>query len=369
MSLALYRRHLPSCPHKAKHRRFNKCKCPIWVQGSLGGEYVRKSLDVASWTAASERVHEWEAGGTIGAIRQEIPSIAEAIEKYVADAEGRGLNPESVKRIQDVIERRFKNFCNDRGFRHLRQISVDQIRDFRNILVEDYAATSARIRLEYVRAFLRFCVQSNWIRTNPALAVKAPKPRPRAVETFDVDEIDRMLAIAETFNPRGIYGRGNRARIRAMILLLRYSGLRISDAAMLERPQLLGDRVSLRTIKTGSTVWCPLPTVAVDALKACPSEDAKYFFWNGRCLRTSAVKIWETTFARVFELADIPKHKAFIHNFRHSFATDLLARGIPIEDVATLLGNSVRIVEKHYSHFVRARRERLEQRVRQLWAS
>jgi site-specific recombinase XerD len=82
---------------------------------------------------------------------------------------------------------------------------------------------------------------------------------------------------------------------------------------------------------------------------------------------TSAVKIWERTFQRVFELAKIPPGKAFLHNFRHSFATDLLARGIPIEDVAALLRNSVKIVEKHYSHLVKPRRDRLEERVRQLW--
>lgn len=369
MPLTLYRRHLPGCAHKARNRRFNKCKCPIWVQGSLAGEYVRRSLDIASWQAASERVHEWEAAGGIGAIRPEIPSIAEAIEKYISDAEGRGLNPESVKKVRDVIVRRFKSFCDDRGYRQLRQLGVDQIRDFRNILVHDYAATSARIRLEYVRAFFRFCVQSNWLRTNPALVVKTPKPRERAVETFEQPEINRMLAVADSFNPRGIHGKGNRKRIRGMILLLRYSGLRISDAAMLGRQQLVDDKVSLRTIKTGSAVWCPLPKIAVDALQDSPSDNPQYFFWNSRCLRTSAVKIWETTFTRVFELAGIPEEKAFIHNFRHTFATDLLARGVPIEDVAILLGNSVRIVEKHYSHFVLARRERLEQRVRQLWAS
>lgn len=77
--------------------------------------------------------------------------------------------------------------------------------------------------------------------------------------------------------------------------------------------------------------------------------------------------MWERTFQRVYELADIPEHKGFVHNFRHSFATDLLTRGIPLEDVAALLGHSVRIVEKHYAHLVKARRDAIEQRVRTLW--
>jgi site-specific recombinase XerD len=114
-------------------------------------------------------------------------------------------------------------------------------------------------------------------------------------------------------------------------------------------------------------VWCPLPKHAVEALHASPSDNPRYFFWNGESRPTSAVKVWEGTFQRVFELAQTPEHKAFIHNFRHSFATDLLTHGIPIEDVAALLGNSVKIVEKHYAHLVKARRERLEHRVRELW--
>ena len=47
--------------------------------------------------------------------------------------------------------------------------------------------------------------------------------------------------------------------------------------------------------------------------------------------------------------------------FRHTFATDLLSRGIPIEDVSVLLDHrSVRITDAHYSHWVKARRDRLD---------
>ncbi len=57
------------------------------------------------------------------------------------------------------------------------------------------------------------------------------------------------------------------------------------------------------------------------------------------------------------------------HMFRHTVATGLLTRGVPIEDVAILLGHaSPAITAKYYPHFVQARRERLEERVRGLWA-
>ncbi len=45
----------------------------------------------------------------------------------------------------------------------------------------------------------------------------------------------------------------------AMILLLRYSGLRIQDAACLERTRLKDDKLFLYQQKTGTPVYCPLP--------------------------------------------------------------------------------------------------------------
>jgi hypothetical protein len=50
--LHLFRRHYPPCRHTS--RRYRRCNCPLWVQGSLGGEWIKKSLNLTSWEAASE---------------------------------------------------------------------------------------------------------------------------------------------------------------------------------------------------------------------------------------------------------------------------------------------------------------------------
>ena len=49
--LNLYRRRQPPCRHTSRRNR--NCNCPIWVQGSLRGEYLRRALDLRSWAAAS----------------------------------------------------------------------------------------------------------------------------------------------------------------------------------------------------------------------------------------------------------------------------------------------------------------------------
>ena len=160
----------------------------------------------------------------------------------------------------DEAERLFLGFCTKQGYRLLKQLGVDELREFRNSLVKKCAASSAQTRLEYVRGFLRFCQASGWISANPALAVKPPRSDSSPTLPFDEAEIETMLAAADTFTVKGNFGAGNRKRVRSMILLLRYSGLRISDASTLERSRLKGTKLFLYTQKTGTPVWVPLAT-------------------------------------------------------------------------------------------------------------
>lgn len=280
--LTVFRRHTADCeffgkPRNARGSRHCKNRCPLWVQGSLGGEYVRKSLNLEAWEAAAGLVRAWEASGQIGVVRPQIP-LREAVAKYVDDVYARGLSAESVKKLRDAVERLFLGFCAHHGCRLLTHVNVDDIREYRNYLVKKYAASSAQSRLEYVRGFLRFCQHSGWITTNPAAVVKPPRSKSAPTLPFEDEEVARMLEAAETFTSKGVFGAGNKQRVRAMLLLLRYSGLRISDAATLERARVKGTKVFLYTQKTGTAVWVPLPQFVVEALNGSPSHDPRYFF-------------------------------------------------------------------------------------------
>ncbi len=196
-----------------------------------------------------------------------------------------------------------------------------------------------------------------WTSENPALALKAPKLTTKPTLPFTDAEMKKLLAACDEY-------RGDKVRIKAFILVMRYSGLRIGDTIALRRDQLTGNNLFLYTQKTGQPVRVPLPDFVVEALKKI-DNGADHFFWTGKNIR-SAVANWSRYLASVFDLAKV-KH-AHSHRFRDTFATGLLLAGVPIEDVSILLGHSnTRITAKHYSPWVKERQQKLEDRVKQAW--
>jgi site-specific recombinase XerD len=355
--LTIYRRHYSPCKFAARKepRRYRTCHCPIWVQGSLGREYVKQALDQRSWQAAADLVRGWEAAGRVGGQRVQVPTIAEAVEKFLADAEARNLRPASLKKYRRLLEGQFLAYCRTRSATALHRLTVDFIRGFRDSL--HHSPVTRLKKLEILRAFLTFCQASEWIAGNPAKAVKLPRVERPQVRPFTPEEIEALLSACATF-------KGDGDRLRAIILLVRSTGLRIADAVSLTRDRVREGRLFLYTSKTGTPVWCPLPPDVVEVL-ASEQPGQKYFFWSGNGTLKSALESWRR---RLVALADQAGVKdAHFHRFRHTFSVNLLQRGVPVETVATVLGNTPAIVSRHYSAFVESRQKALEEAVKAAW--
>jgi integrase/recombinase XerD len=157
-------------------------------------------------------------------------------------------------------------------------------------------------------------------------------------------------------------------RLRALILLLRYSGLRISDAVGCSADRLRDGKLSLYTAKTGQHVYVPLPAFVADELERTPRVSDRYWFWTGRGTVESARKKWSKALADLF--TDAKVSGGHVHRFRDTMAVELQLAGTPIERVSILLGHSsVRITEKHYNPWNRARQEQTEADVARSWAT
>ena len=364
--LTIYRRHKKVCPHRAEGRKYRRCRCPIWVDGFLGSREVRQSLRLRDWEKAQSLIREWEAEGEETTQNPSGPvTIQAACDQFLQDAHARDLRELTIYKYR-LLFRQLQQFASEQGLRFIREFDVETLRRFRNTWgVRNLTALK---KLEYLRAFLRFAQENEWIQANPARKIKNPKVTQRPTMPFTREEVIRILAACERYpDGQGRTGQENAKRLRALVLLLRYSGLRIQDAATLSRDHIADGKLFLYTAKTGTPVYCPLPDFVVNALEGLPRRN-QYFFWSGASKPKSITGIFQRSIQKLVRLADVPKGHP--HRFRDTFAVEMLLAGIPMERVSALLGHqSIRVTERHYAPWVRARQEQLEADVRRSWAA
>ncbi len=267
--LKVYRRHNPArCSHK--ERTWRRCSCLLWADGTLGGKRYHKTLGTRNWEDARRKIQKIEAEGKDEGPRK---TISDATEAFIRDAEARGLRPPSVYKYK-LLFKQLKAFAESKGLRFISECDVETLRAFRESWInKNY---SARKKLEALRTFFRFIHGSGWLQTNPALGIKAPKVNDPPTLPFTSEEFEKVLAACDK-HPN----RQNRVRLKALVLLLRYSGLRITDAVTLSRQQIKDDVLVLRTAKTGTDVRVPLPPETIDALNAIPRSERLLFLVGG----------------------------------------------------------------------------------------
>lgn len=237
-------------------------------------------------------------------------------------------------------------------------------------------ATSQR-KHHRLTGFFSFCIENDWLDRNPAIRMKRIKVNHRPTDYFTRDEFKRIVDATYAYGDwRGGIDFEHRAvKLRALVLLMRWSGISILDAVTLERERLDGDKLFLYRAKTGVPVCVPLPPHVVEMLKGLPSSNPRYFFWSGNGDPHTARKGWQRSFRILFKGAKILKpdgtpKRCHPHMLRDTFAVELLLAGVPMDQVSLLLGHSsIKVTEKHYAPFVKARQQQLEASAKLAWQS
>lgn len=306
--LTLYKRHGPLC--KQTDRNYKKCKCPMWVQGTLAGEPIRQSLRVRSWEKAEKILLNWQMKLEGVKEQPETVTITSAVADFLKEAKTRNLSEATITKLKVVLEKQFLEYCREKNIKFLTEVAVEDVRKFRATW-KDQPLTAVK-KLERLRSFFRFCVDAGWMPRNPALAVKPPKVPPKATLPFTTEQIEKIVRAADTYletHPKA--GKAYCDKIKALILLMRYSGLRIRDAVCLSRSKIENGRLFLYTQKSGTPVYLPLPPVVLEALAKLPDE---HYFWSGNSNPKAVVGDWQRTFRKLFKIAEVMEHLRMFRN-------------------------------------------------------
>jgi integrase/recombinase XerD len=339
--LKLYRRHLKACKHKAKGRQFGRCGCPIWIQGTLAGEAIRKSLDADTWEKAEDLKRALEEGRNPN---RQPTSFEQASAKFIADLEAQKSAPDTIRKYRLLFSQLKKHGD------LLRDFTFDVLLSVRGEWTES-AATNNK-RLDRLKAFFRFCHDAGWIPNNPAKLIKPAKSYEPMVKPFTPDEQDFLLSKPQT------------RLLRTFVQTLYHSGLRISDCCMLRPQDFDKNRIRRVNQKNKNTVFIPLPPDLKAELDKLPLNGGYYFLQGESEKHYTQTDAWRTILNDAYK-AEMPGFHA--HRFRHTAAVNWLAQGLTMEEVAALLGNSVKVVERHYASFAPVRQQALEAKLAKTW--
>jgi site-specific recombinase XerD len=328
------------------------------ICGMQNGKRVRTSLKTRDLQRAARRLAEMLDDEALGRSRK---TLADAIEAFRAQhAEHAAETQRKYKRVLSFLA----DYCGSAQLRNVDQITVETM--------DGYALWRNKVNwtwikeIEILRQFFAFCIDREWTRKNPARALK----RPRLLEANDVvpftsEEIVRIIAACDGIG-RAKY---ERLRARAMVLLMRYAGLRVSDVVTLSRDQVKGRHLEKRAVKNRRMIRVELHPDVLKALDVLPHPmaaacDSKLFFSSGNASVRSLVKGAQRTLSAVFKRAKVANGHP--HRFRHTLASEILGKGGTIEDAANILADSPATIRRHYAKWTpefQARQDRVTRMV------
>ena len=389
--LTIFKRHTNECiqSHGGKDpgRKYRRCRCAIHAEGHLGGVMYRKALDTSSWTRAEGLARDKEARGTWNdpAGKKQV-TLQEAIHTFMVSVSGPsngnakgtvadirsalvGVNPEWAQRTTRTYNDGLLDWCRDHGYITLQELTLPVLTEYVGPMKCSPTHRSTRIRL--LRRFFRFCEAAGWITKNPAMGLSHPNGKALAVkqkEPFDLKTLPEPGPEWQAII-KYVQAHSSGPRFLALTLLMRHAGLRISDAVMFNVDKIMDDgSIWLRMKKTGEPVSIPMHSELKAALDTIEPNERGYYFSSGASTVKTAADNWRRRFEGVFKVAGI--QGGHPHRFRHTFAVNLLLRGVPIDQVSEALGHSsVKITEKHYLCFVPARRKQISDSLRRAWGA
>ena len=276
MHLFVYTRHSVTCSRR-RDRFWRRCHCPKWIRGFLDGNPIRMSAWTSDGGKAEAKAREMERQflpphPLIGDPTHPAPvevendshrlTIEEAVAAFLDDEKGRQLRNGTTGQSKILLRKQLMPWTQQQGFRYLDELTVSVLTRFRAYWSKDLenCSNTARRKHERLCNFFHFCIRSEWINKNPARLLKPIKLNRVPTGYYTRDEFARIIDATYAYgNWKG--GRDfhhRRARLRALLLLMRWGGLSITDAVTLERDKLTADgKLFLYRAKTGTPVYVP----------------------------------------------------------------------------------------------------------------
>lgn len=385
----VFTRHRDNCPDRNKGGDYHRCSCPKHIYVNDRGQVRRFSAETESWAKAEKQAQEirdaWDPNhAELLRLRAEKEitrlTVAEAAKLYIDDLQTRNMAALTVANAKSLFQSTLAHWIEKENIgrpEEHRLVYLDQLDGA--VLAKwrgewKAAPLTKRNRWSRVRSFFNWFVGTGRLKLNPCIGVRQFSAEEGTTTPLIADQFERLLsAIDKVTVPKNVASKTREAwkpRLRALILLQRWTGLAISDALSLKRSEMVYDSetghwcVDTDRQKTGVPVFVPLPDDVAHELRQVPPEHgthAEYFFLNPANDINSETARWQRRLRDLFTVADLRDEfgkpiRMHSHKLRNTFAALALSVGVPLEHVSKALGHdSIKTTEKSYAKWIKAR--------------
>jgi len=368
--ITIFVRHSADCKY-AGDEFCKRCNCRKHLRWTQNGKQYRQKAGTRSWTGAEEvkrRLEDQLAGRVTTPPDTAGHILRAAYDAFLKGKKVKGISAEAYSKYEREILRLI-TFCEGHDVFTLEAITLGLLTDYKATWPDLYPSSTTRALVQQlIRVFLNYCHGAGWITHVPKLdPVKIDEP---PTMPLSEEEYGRLLnAVPLEFT------NGTAGRVRAIIQLMRWSGLAVRDASCLRSDGLLYSakktyHVTTERQKTGVHVSVPIPTEAAeDILAGALKPSTGYLFYTGTRSKVNFSRARSREISRAFDRAGIHCEGHMVsHRLRDTFAVHLLGKGVAMEDVSKLLGHkSISTTERHYAQWVKGRQDRLDSLVTATW--
>lgn len=232
------------------------------------------------------------------------------------------------------------------------------------------APATTRRKLSSLRAFYKYLIQRNVVKSNPFQGLRGPARVKGLPKVLSVEQVEKLIAAPMAdFNAESEHGEASpfrkysAYRDTAIFELLYGGGLRVSEAAGLPRNSFdFASGIADVKGKGNKRRLCPVGSCCVKAVKEMFEQEGSVFSGDDNhpkktlFLGPHGTPLTSRSIERIMKryVRETGLSRGFTpHSLRHSFATHLLNAGADLRCVQELLGHASLSTTQIYTHVSR----------------
>ena len=280
-------------------------------------------------------------------------SFDKSLSSYMDYIKTTSIKDKQVNVIQSK-NTKFKDYCKSKDIKLLKDVKSEHAFDYiskrsqvkvqsqynsaKESICKKMSASTLNREIGFIKRFFSYCVDMQWIDRNPF----------RALKPFKTDKKKQRFYFTKK-HLNLIFKKGS--KYNDLYTFLLKTGIRSTDAYKLRKKHINGSYLGILMSKTDDFLRIPLSEQILDLIR--PRFKYDFIFpevqsdWQKRECLKQAQSVFDSEFIRANNIN--------LHTFRHTYAHNMLDKGVPKEVLQTLLGHRSIKTTEIYANWVKTK--------------